>query len=153
LKISFSFFLSFFSQYNVHHINFAENRGTIAEFISVPTSALALKSTSVSFVQAAALPCVALTAIQALRTAKLEPGANVLVIGASGGCGTIGVQMAKALGAANVTAICSSKNETWVRSLGADNVHMYDTSSDPLPLIESSRVRELGFDVILDTVR
>jgi NADPH:quinone reductase-like Zn-dependent oxidoreductase len=79
-------------------------------------------------VQAAALPTAYITGLQAIRDfGKLSGGAGgrVLVIGASGGCGTAGVQLAKALGAAEVIGICSGKNAELVVAIGADRVIDY----------------------------
>ena len=75
---------------------------------------------TVSFVQAAAVAVTGSTALQALRDlAHVRPRDEVLVNGASGGVGTMGVQIAKLLGA-NVTAVSSGANEALVRGLGAD---------------------------------
>merc|ERR1712196_508950 len=75
------------------------------------------------------MPLAAVTSLQSLRdAAEAGPGKRVLLIGASGGTGTFAVQVAKALGA-HVTAICSGKNETLVRRLGADEVHDYTSGS------------------------
>ena len=51
----------------------------------------------------------------------------MLVIGASGGCGSAGVQLAKALGAREVVGVCSGKNAELVRAQGADRVVDYQT--------------------------
>ena len=54
----------------------------------------------------------------------MQPGQQVRIIGASGGVGTIAVQIAKAIGA-DVTGVCSTTKVDLVRSLGADRVIDY----------------------------
>jgi 2-desacetyl-2-hydroxyethyl bacteriochlorophyllide A dehydrogenase len=99
--------------------------GAYAEFASVPQGSLGIMPSNLSFEEAASIPLVGLTALQSLRHKKtVEKGTSVLINGASGGVGTMGVQLAHALGA-NVTAICSSKNVDFVKNLGADQVIDY----------------------------
>ena len=71
----------------------------------------------------------------------MQPGQQVLVIGASGGVGTFAVQIAKAYGA-EVTGVCSTNKTDLVRSLGADHVIDY-TRED---ITDGDR----RYDVILD---
>jgi len=103
-----------------------EERGTLAEYISVRADAVVLqKPAGLTFEQAAAVPVAAFTALQALRdTGRVQPGQKVLVNGASGGVGTFAVQIAKALGA-EVTGVCSTANVGMVASIGADHVVDY----------------------------
>jgi NADPH:quinone reductase-like Zn-dependent oxidoreductase len=103
-----------------------EERGTLAEYISVHADAVVLqKPAGLTFVQAAAVPVAAFTALQALRDkGRVQPGQKVLVNGASGGVGTFAVQIAKALGA-EVTGVCSTANVEMVASIGADQVVDY----------------------------
>ncbi len=61
------------------------------------------------------------TAIIMEQDAKLKKGDRVLLNGASGGVGTIILQIAKAKGA-TVTGICSAANASSVTRLGADEV-------------------------------
>jgi NADPH:quinone reductase-like Zn-dependent oxidoreductase len=75
--------------------------------------------------------------------AQVSAGKRVLINGASGGVGTMAVQIAKALGA-EVTGVCGTRNIELVRSLGAD--HLIDYAEDDFT--QSSR----RFDVILDNV-
>ncbi len=99
--------------------------GGFAEYAAVPEGLLALIPTGVSFEDAAAVPIAALTALQGLRTiGNVQRGQKVLICGASGGVGTYAVQLAKYFGA-EVTAVCSPKNERQARSLGADHVIDY----------------------------
>ena len=103
-----------------------EERGTLAEYISVPADAVVLqKPASLTFEQGAAVPVAGFTALQALRDkGRVQPGQNVLINGASGGVGTFAVQIAKALGA-EVTGVCSAANTELVASIGADHVVDY----------------------------
>jgi NADPH:quinone reductase-like Zn-dependent oxidoreductase len=75
--------------------------------------------------------------------AQVDAGTRVLINGASGGVGTMAVQISKVLGA-EVTGVCGTGNVELVRSLGADHIIDY-TKED----FTRSRQR---FDVILDNV-
>ncbi len=115
-----------------------------AEQVCVPADQAAHAPDSISMVEAAGLPLVTLTAIQALRDkAQLAAGEHVLINGASGGVGTMAVQWAAAQGA-TVTGVCSPRNAALVQSLGADTVIDY-TSEDPLAASDA-------FDVVFDIV-
>ncbi len=99
--------------------------GAFAERVCAPEGVLALKPANISFDEAAAAPLAGVTALQGLRSkGKLKAGERVLVNGASGGVGTYGVQLAKALGG-KVTAVCSTPNVELARSLGAEHVIDY----------------------------
>lgn len=91
-----------------------------AEYVCNGASKFVHKPAGVSFEAAAAVPVTGLTALQGLRDkGKLRAGQRVLVNGASGGIGTLAVQMAHAAGA-HVTGVCSTRNLDLVRSIGAD---------------------------------
>jgi NADPH:quinone reductase-like Zn-dependent oxidoreductase len=99
--------------------------GGFAEYSHVPEDVLGHKPGNLSFEQAAAVPLAALTALQGLRDhGRVQPGQQVLIVGASGGVGTFAVQLGKWLGA-EVTGVCSTRNLDLVRSLGADHVIDY----------------------------
>jgi NADPH:quinone reductase-like Zn-dependent oxidoreductase len=105
--------------------NFGRGLGAFAEYITVSEDVLVMKSSGVSFENAAAAPTSALTALQGLRDkGQIKPGQKVLINGASGGVGSFAVQIAKAFGA-EVTAVCSTRNMDMVRSIGADHVIDY----------------------------
>ncbi len=102
---------------------FGGRDGAYAEYVSAKV--FARKPANISFESAAAVPIAGLTALQALRDqAGLREGERVLVNGASGGVGTMTVQIAKAFGA-HVTAVCSTRNVEQTRALGADRVVDY----------------------------
>jgi NADPH:quinone reductase-like Zn-dependent oxidoreductase len=99
--------------------------GAFAEYAAVPQGQLVLKPANLSFEQAAAVPISGFAALQALRdTGGVQPGQQVVIIGASGGVGSFAVQIAKAFGA-EVTGVCSTKTVGMVRSIGADHVIDY----------------------------
>jgi NADPH:quinone reductase-like Zn-dependent oxidoreductase len=100
-------------------------RGSFAEYACAAEVRLTIKPANVSFEEAAAVPVAALTALQSIRDqGKVRPGHKVLVNGAGGGVGTFAVQIAKAFGA-EVTAVCSTRNQDVARSIGADHVVDY----------------------------
>jgi NADPH:quinone reductase-like Zn-dependent oxidoreductase len=103
-----------------------EDRGTLAEYISIRHDAAVLaKPANLTAEQAASVPVAAVTALQALRDkGQVRPGHKVLVNGASGGVGTFAVQIAKAFGA-TVTGVCSTPNVEMAASIGADQVIDY----------------------------
>ena len=94
--------------------------GGYAEYAVAKTDSIALKPESITFEEAAAIPTAALTAWQAMfNLANLSSGQRILITGASGGVGSMAVQLAKAKGAI-VIGTASGKNEQFVRDLGAD---------------------------------
>ena len=118
--------------------------GAYAEYVTVAADSVARVPSGLSLEEAAAVPLVALTALQALRDkAELMAGDHVLVNGASGGVGTFAVQISKAMGA-RVTARCSERNIELVRGLGADEI--IDYTRDHITTAESR------YDVVFSAV-
>jgi NADPH:quinone reductase-like Zn-dependent oxidoreductase len=119
--------------------------GAFSEYIIVDEGlGVAIKPVGLSFVEAAAVPVAALTALQAVRDlGQVKAGQRVLVNGASGGVGTFAVQIARSMGA-RVTGVCSGRNVELVRALGADQVIDY-TKQD----FTADGVK---YDVIIDTI-
>jgi NADPH:quinone reductase-like Zn-dependent oxidoreductase len=104
---------------------FMHGLGAFAEWVCISEDLLAPKPAALSFEQAAAVPLAASTALQALRDqGRIEPGHEVLIIGASGGVGTFAVQIAKSFDA-EVSGVCSTRNLEMVRALGAEHLIDY----------------------------
>jgi len=117
--------------------------GTYAELTVAPAQQMIRKPAGLSFEEAAGSVMSGITALSAMRdVAQVGPGTSVLVNGASGGVGTLAVQVARALGA-EVTGVCSTRNAELVRSLGADVVDYTQ---------EDFTRGERRWDVILDNV-
>lgn len=122
--------------------------GASVELVAVGAKEAAKIPEGMGFQEAAAIPLAGVTALQGLRDEARLPmagadGYRVLVIGASGGVGHFGVQIARAAGA-HVTGVCSGRNAELVAGLGAHEVVDY----------AKSEVFNSGgdYDVILDCV-
>jgi NADPH:quinone reductase-like Zn-dependent oxidoreductase len=119
-------------------------RGTFAEYAAASEAKLVRKPDALGFERAAVLTISGLAALQGLRDAgRIQAGQKVLVIGASGGVGSYAVQLAKILGAAEVTGVCSTAKADLVRSLGAD--HIIDYTRDDAA--DGSRRYDLIIDI------
>jgi NADPH:quinone reductase-like Zn-dependent oxidoreductase len=118
-------------------------QGSFAELAVTPADKVVPKPAGISFEQAAAVPVSGVTALRAVRDeANVQPGQEVLVIGAAGGVGSLTVQIAKAHGA-KVSGVCSASKADLVRSIGADDVIDYARED----FTDGSR----RWDVIVDT--
>jgi NADPH:quinone reductase-like Zn-dependent oxidoreductase len=117
--------------------------GAFAEYAAAPQDQLAPKPANLTFEQAAAVPTSGFAALQGLRdSGEVQPGQQVLIIGAAGAVGLFAVQLAKTFGA-QVTGVASTTQLELVRSVGADEVIDY-TRSD---VTDGTR----RWDLILDT--
>ncbi|WP_245326243.1 NADP-dependent oxidoreductase [Hymenobacter wooponensis] len=101
--------------------------GSYAEYCVAKASQFALKPTSLGFNEAAGVPLAGLTAWTALfEQGNLQPGQRILILGASGGVGSLAVQFAKAKGA-YVLGVASASNQEYLKQLGADEVLDYQS--------------------------
>jgi NADPH:quinone reductase-like Zn-dependent oxidoreductase len=122
---------------------FGWSTAAFAEFTAAKEHQFIAKPKGISLEEAAGLPLAGCVALQAVRDiAHTKPGHKVLVNGASGGIGSLAVQIAKAYGA-QVTGVCSTPNLDFVRSLGADRVIDY-TNED---FTHGSERYDLIFDI------
>ncbi len=103
-------------------------QGACAEYVATETKYLSLKPKNLNFQEAAAVPLAALTAWQGLfDKLNLQKGQNILIQAAAGGVGLFAVQYAKWKGA-HVVGIASTKNEAFLKSVGADAIIDYKTA-------------------------
>ena len=121
--------------------------GTFAEHVVVPECYLTTRPRTLSWEAAGGLPLVGTTACQAIiKAGQLQAGETLLVLGASGGVGSVAIQLAKHLGA-TVIAVASAKNAAFMKSLGADFTVDYAAG----PLAEAvKKVAPQGIDLLLD---
>ena len=126
-------------------------RGSLAEYTLVSQDEVAKKPGGLPFDEAAALGTAYLTGLQALKVAKVVTGSSVLVIGASGGCGVAGVQLANAMGAERIVGICSGKNFDFVREQARfDALELVDYK-DSKSMEDFRDENKVKFDCIYDT--
>ena len=117
--------------------------GAFSEYICAPANVCAVMPEGIDFAVMASVPIAGVTALQALAThGQLKEGESVLINGSSGGVGHFAVQIAKAFGA-KVTAVCSSRNIDFVKTLGADLVIPYDK--------DNIHQHDGKYDLIVDT--
>ncbi|WP_335977214.1 NADP-dependent oxidoreductase [Gaetbulibacter jejuensis] len=118
-------------------------QGTFTEFVAVNQNLISLKPKNTTFEEAASLPLVGLTAIQALKRGNLKAGDKILIHAGSGGVGSFAIQYAKSIGAFVYTTT-STDNVEWVEQLGADEVIDYKT-------IDYKAIAQ-DVDMVLDTL-
>lgn len=122
--------------------------GTATEYVVVEESTVA--RTQLDLQKMAGLAVAGVTALQSLvEHGGMKKGSRVLINGASGGVGSLAVQIGKAYGS-YVAGICSGKNVEFVKGLGADEVIDYKSVDVAEYLSASYKVHP--FDFIFDCV-
>ncbi|MBT3811193.1 MAG: zinc-binding alcohol dehydrogenase family protein [Rhodospirillaceae bacterium] len=117
--------------------------GSNSEFQLIDERIVGPKPTSLSFAEAAALPLTTITAYESffdhlgIDRDGADSGQSILIIGAGGGVGSIGIQLAKAAGLVIIATASRPETDSWVRELGADHVVNHRE-----PMVE--QVRALG---------
>ncbi|BAZ04313.1 zinc-dependent alcohol dehydrogenase family protein [Calothrix sp. NIES-3974] len=125
--------------------------GALAEYMLADFRLVAHKPKSLTMAEAAALPLVSITAWEGLiDRAQVQPGQKVLVYGATGGVGHIGVQLAKWAGATVYALVSSDHKAAIAHRLGADITINY--CHQPIEEFVAEHMNGQGFDVVFDTV-
>ncbi|MFL5273510.1 MAG: NADP-dependent oxidoreductase [Anaeromyxobacteraceae bacterium] len=118
--------------------------GAFAEFALAPAARLARMPQKLSFTDAASLPLVGVSALQAVvEYMKVQPGQKVLIHGGGGGIGSVAIQIAKSAGA-HVATTATGDDLAFAKQLGADEV--IDYRSQAFDTLLS------GYDAAFDTV-
>ncbi len=118
--------------------------GGFAEFVCTHGRTMVLKSASMTFEEAAAIPQAGVIALQGIREkGQVKSGQKILINGAGGSAGSFAVQLAKLYGA-EVTGVDNTSKLDFMHSLGADHVIDYTR--------EDFTKRGEQYDLILDVI-
>ena len=118
--------------------------GSFAEFVAAMILTVAPAPQKVNFVEAAALPLVGASAVQAIEQhIKLQLGQKILIHGGAGGIGSVAIQVAKSIGA-YVATTATAEDSAYVQELGANEVIDYKK--------EAFEKKLTNFDAVFDTV-
>ncbi len=122
----------------------AGNSGAFAEFAATKAGQLARMPRNLDFQQAAAMPLVGVSALQALsQHINLQASQKIFIHGGAGGIGTVAIQISKNIGA-YVATTATAEGIDYVKQLGADEVVDYKSADFAESLKE--------FDAVFDTV-
>lgn len=122
--------------------------GSIAQFAAANIANISYKPKNINHIEAASLPLVGVSAIQALEQhIQLKKGEKILINGGSGGIGSIAIQIAKSIGA-YVAVTASTESVGFVKVLGADEVIDYKKEK----VEEKLHPPAGGFNSVFDTV-
>lgn len=121
--------------------------GSWAEYRCVAAEMVMFKPQELSHEKVAAMIMGSCVAYGILGFAEVKMGDVCLLLGASGGIGSLLIQMLKTKGA-TVIGVCSAKNADYVLSLGADRVIDYRSDHFPDVLHEEGIQCDLVFDIV-----
>ena len=124
-------------------------KGMLADYVTLPEAGVVRLAGSLSFEEAATLPCAGVTAWNALMTGvrPLAPGHSVLLIG-TGGVSLLALRIAKAAGARVIATSSSDAKLARARDLGADAVLNY--KSEPQWGAKAATLAGGGIDHVVE---
>jgi zinc-binding alcohol dehydrogenase family protein len=131
--------------------------GSYSEYQLVDERIVGRKPASLSHAQAAALPLTAITAYESLFD-RLDidrdggdKGRSILIIGAGGGVGSIGIQMARHAGLQIIATASRPETRDWVTELGAD--HVINHREDMVSQVKSLGMEHVDYIAIFNDMR
>ncbi|KJZ25377.1 zinc-binding alcohol dehydrogenase family protein [Tritonibacter mobilis] len=131
--------------------------GTNAEFHLVDERIAGRKPASLSHAESAALPLTTITAYEAffdrlgIDRDGADAGQSLLIIGAGGGVGSIGIQLAKQAGLTVIATASRSETSDWVKSLGAD--HVVNHREDMVAQVQAIGLKHVDHIAIFNDMR
>lgn len=124
--------------------------GALAEYIAADQELIAIRPGNISAREAAALPLVAITAMNLIERLQLQQDDRLLIHGGVGGVGHIALQLARGLVSSIAVTVGNAENGELARKLGADEFILYKEEE---PAAYSQRLTGgQGFSAIIDTV-
>ena len=133
------------------HGGLGQEQGNYAEYTVIDSRWIALKPKSSTFVEAAAMPLVLITAWGALfDKGNLQQGETVLIHAGAGGVGHVAIQLAKKQGATVITTVSSEQKAIFCQSLGADYTINYSILNvvDEVNRLTAGK----GVNLVIDTI-
>jgi NADPH:quinone reductase-like Zn-dependent oxidoreductase len=125
--------------------------GGCAEFVRAPEINCVPYPENLSFEEAAAIPLVFQTAWHMLvARAQLQPGEDILILGAGSGVGSAAIQIAKLFGARVIATAGSDEKLQKARQLGAD--HLINHKSQKIRTEVRRTTNKRGVDVVFEHV-
>lgn len=133
------------------HGGLGKEQGNYAEYTVIDSRWVTFKPKNSSFIEAAALPLILITAWNALfEKGQLKQDETVLIHGGAGGVGHIAIQLAKLKGATVITTVSSPEKGEVVKSLGADHFIIY-SETDFVEQVNCLTENQ-GVNLVIDTV-
>ncbi len=133
------------------HGGLGKEQGCYAEYTVIDSRWIALKPKNTSFIEAAAMPLILITAWGALfDKGDLQAGQTVLIHAGAGGVGHVAIQLAKLKGAKVIATVSSEEKAAFARSLGADHTIIYSENGfiDEVNHLTEGKGANLVFDTV-----
>src|SRR4051812_28483333 len=116
-------------------VDLGPRTGTFADYVALPASAVGRVPDDVEVHQAAAIGLAGIAAHDALDALNVQAGETMFIAGATGGVGSIALQLAVAAGATVIATARPGQEEEYVRGLGA--AHTVDYTRDVAPAVQA----------------